>query len=165
MKVIKHIIIVCVCLVVILGMPFLYLYKRAGGNDTDAVSSASVIIDQPSGEYVVLINKNRRKDDDTLRTWISFFSGDEISFVFEDIICHVAESDTSGYTMAASFQSRLPENQMKVVSEDGTLMMSKAENGNYDIIVMSKEAADIYNIDRLAGRSDCEVCSITGVVE
>ena len=128
MKVIKHIIIVCVCLVILLGIPFLYLYFKAYENDTDAVTSASAIIDQPSGEYIIFINKDKRKDEETLKIWKNFFNGEEISYVFEDIVCGVAENDTAGYTMAQSFQSRLPENQMTIRTEDGTLMMSKAES-------------------------------------
>lgn len=162
MKVIKHVIIVCACLGVMIGIPFLYLYPKSGAGGMDAVTGASVVIDQPSGDYVVMINRKKRKDDETLKIWKDFFNGEEISVVFEDIVCHVAKNDEAGYTMAASFQSRLPENQMKVVSEDGTLMMSKAENGNYDIIIMSKEASDIYNIDNLRERDDCEICFVSG---
>lgn len=161
MKVIKHIIIVCVCLAAILGIPFLHLYTKAFG-DTDAVTSASVILDQPSGDYIVVINKDRRKDEETLETWKTFFSGEEISYVFEDIVCSVAEQDAAGYSMAQSFQSRLPENQMQIRRVDGTLMMSKAESGIYDIIIFSKEAADMYNINELAKRSDSVLCIITG---
>ena len=161
MKVIKHIIIVCVCLFAMLGIPFLFLYSKTAGG-TDAVTGASVIIDQPSGDYMVFINKDRRRDEETLATWESFFSGREISYVFEDIICCVAENDTAGYTMAQSFQSRLPENQMVIHKEDGTLMMSKADTGRYDIIIMSKEAAKMYNVDTLEGRDDSITCLITG---
>ena len=159
MKVIKHIIIVCVCLIAILGIPFLHLYSKAGG-DTDAVTSASVILDQPSGDYIVFINKDKRKDEETLKTWETFFSGEEISYVFEDIVCSVSDNDTAGYTMAQSFQSRLPENQMTIRKEDGTLMMSKAEYGKYDIIILSREAAEMYNVDMLSGRDDSVMCVI-----
>ena len=82
--------------------------------------------------------------------------------MFEDIICCVAENDTAGYTMAQSFQSRLPENQMVIHKEDGTLMMSKADIGRYDIIIMSKEAAKMSNVDTLEGRDDSITCLITG---
>ena len=68
MKVIKHIIIVCVCLFAILGIPFLLLYSKTAGG-ADAVTGASVIIDQPSGDYMVFINKDRRRDEETLATW------------------------------------------------------------------------------------------------
>ena len=165
MRVIKHVIIVCVCLAVMIGIPFLYLYSGSGADGTDAVTGASVVIDKPSGDYIVIINRKKRKDDETLKIWRDFFNGEEISVVFEDIVCHVAKSDPAGYSMATSFKSRLPENQMKVVSEDGTLMMSKAENGNYDIIIMSKEASDIYNIDNLIERDDCEMCFVTSASE
>ena len=38
-----------------------------------------------------------------------------------------------------SFQSRLPENQMSVRLEDITLMLSKAQYGRFDVILMSRE--------------------------
>lgn len=162
MKIIKHIMMVSVSLFVILGIPFLYLQSASGSGETDAVTGASVIIDQPSGDYFVFINKDRRKSGDTLATWKDFFHGEEISYVFEDITCYVAENDAAGFTMAQSFQSRLPENQMTIRKEDGTLLLSKAENGKYDIIILSVEAADIYKVDDLMKRQDTEVCRVTG---
>lgn len=165
MKIMKHIIIVCVCLFVILGIPFLHLYSARAEGDADAVTGASVILDQPSGSYYIFINNTRRKDAETLKIWKQFFEGKEISYVFEDIVCHVAASDRAGLEMAASFQSRLPENQMQVVEEDGTLMLSKAEYGNYDIIIMSKEACDMYHTDKLSSRTDCTLCRMTGDTE
>lgn len=51
----------------------------------------------------------------------------------------VADLDSGGLELAKSFQSRLPENQMKIRKEDLTLMLSKAQNARYDVILMSKE--------------------------
>jgi hypothetical protein len=45
--------------------------------------------------------------------------------------------------------SRLPENQMKIKTEDGTLMLSKAEYGRFDIIIMSEEFASAYGAKTL----------------
>ena len=161
MKIIRHMGIVAIGLFVILGLPYIILQPSFGSeNELDGVTSASVILDQPSGDYVVFINKDRRKNEDTLNTWITFFSGGEISYVFEDIICYVADNDASGLQMAESLRSKLPENQMLVKTENGTLMMSKAEHGVFDIIVMSVEAAEMYDVTVLSGLPETQVCTL-----
>ena len=119
-----------------------YIHNKLSG--VDAVSAATVIIDQPSGAYVVLINKDRHLNADNLETWQTFFKGEEIGILFEDISCTVADMDVSGLDMAQSFQSRLPENQMTLRKEDITLMLSKASCGLFDVIMMSKEVYDAY---------------------
>ena len=144
--VIRHIITVLAGVFVLAGIPVLstgYLQNRLSG--TDAVSAATVIIDQPSGAYVVLINKERHLNTENLETWQTFFKGEEIGFLFEDISCTVADTDVPGFDMAQSFQSRLPENQMALRKEDITLMLSKAGCGLFDVIMMSKEVYDAYD--------------------
>ena len=84
---IKHILIIATGAFLILGLPFLgsgYLQRLTDG--VDAVSGASVIIDKPSGEYVILINRELHKNAENLTQWIRFFRGEEISYIFEDII-------------------------------------------------------------------------------
>ena len=146
---IKHIAITAAALIIILGIPALSsdtvrAYLR--GEDPDAVSSSTVILDAPSGSFVALINEEKRKDADTLATWKKFFSGEEIGFVFEDIVCGVGRGDSAAKEMAQSLQSRLPENQMRIEVEDATLMLSKAEYGRFDIILMSVEYAKAFGI-------------------
>ncbi len=144
--VIRHIIIVLAGVFVLAGIPVLstgYFQNRLNG--TDAVSAATVIIDQPSGAYVVLINKDRHLNTENLETWQTFFKGEEIGFLFEDISCTVADTDVPGFDMAQSFQSRLPENQMTLRKEDITLMLSKVGCGLFDVIMMSKEVYDAYD--------------------
>ena len=138
-------IIILAALFVLGGLPVLstgYIQNKLSG--VDAVSAATVIIDQPSGAYVVLINKDRHLNADNLETWQTFFKGEEIGILFEDISCTVADMDVSGLDMAQSFQSRLPENQMTLRKEDITLMLSKASCGLFDVIMMSKEVYDAY---------------------
>ena len=140
MKVIRHAGVVIAALLLLAGVPVCrtgYFQNRLSG--VDAVSSATIIIDQPSGAYVVLINRDRHPDAEKLATWETFFSGEEIGFLFEDISCTVADSDAAGLELAKSFQSRLPENQMSVRLEDITLMLSKAQYGRFDVILMSRE--------------------------
>ena len=148
---IKHIGIILVGAFLILGLPFLctdfFSEMVRGGNGTDATSSASLIIEQPSGSYVVLINRDFHKNSDNMSQWTQFFSGGEISFIFEDIACSVAKGDAGGQELARSFQSRLPENQMRIQEEDATLLLSRADHGKFDVIILSREFADGYGAD------------------
>ena len=73
---------------------------------------------------------------------ISFFSGEETDFLFEDISCSVPATDESGLTLAENFQARLPENQMSLRRQETTLLMSKAMYGGFDVIFLSKEMYD-----------------------
>jgi hypothetical protein len=151
----KHTGIVLAGILLLPGIPFLstnYFKTLLKGN-TDAVTSASVIIDQPSGEYIVLVNKNLHTDNENLNTWIRFFQGEEISFLFEDISCSVIKGDAGALNTARSFQSRLPEKQMKIRQEDATLLMSRADNGKYDIIILSKEYANSYDATTAEGEN------------
>jgi hypothetical protein len=120
-----------------------------------------VIIDQPSGDYIVLINQNLHTNRDNLYTWVQFFSGQEISYLFEDISCSVAAGDSGALTMAQSFQSRLPEKQMSVQTENATLLLSRADCGKYDIIILSSEFAERYDLTTIDGAA-VTMIEITG---
>lgn len=154
MNLLKHIGIVIASVVILIGVP---LWCSGGlhslfSSDPDAVSSASEILESPSGNFVVMINKDFHPQDGTLKDWITFFEGGDILYIFEDISCSVAAGDTSGIEMAESFRSRLPENQMKIKSDDMMLLASRADHGLYDVIIMSKEFADMTGIQKT--RSD-----------
>ena len=166
MKGIRHIIWIVGMLTVFLVVPcFAFtnipstVKNRLSGN-VDAVSSSSIVLDAPSGHYVVLINKDRHRDEETLKLWLDFFAGEEIPIIFEDISCEVAEQDAPGLEMAAASQSRLPENQMTVTKEDGLMMLSKAEAGGFDILILSEEIADVYSASTLYGKENVEVVTI-----
>lgn len=164
-KIGRHFAIVVIALFCILGIPFLQSDVFAtwkGRGDVDAVSGASVIVDKPSGEYVVLINGQMHLSEEGLQTWVDFFEGKEVSFIFEDITCYVAKQDPTGWKMALSFQSRLPENQMTVRREDVTLMLSKAEYGKYDIMILSREVADAYRTTSLEQQENTIVLKLGG---
>lgn len=148
LQVIKHILIIMAGAFLMLGLPFLGSDYYQGMKDgVDAVSSASLILDQPSGEYVILINRNFHQNADNLVLWQHFFRGEEVSYIFEDITCSVASGDAGGQEMARSFQSRLPENQMRIQAEDATLLLSRADHGKFDVIVLSKEFAEGYSAE------------------
>ena len=59
--------------------------------------------------------------------------------------------------MAQRYQAQLPENQMKLRTEDLTLLVSKAESGYIDAAVFSKEIAQ-------AMKLSTEKCSEKSVV-
>lgn len=148
-KILKHFFIVTGAVFLMVGVPFMmtdYYKGLFSSNEADAVSSPSVIIDKPSGNYIVLINTRLHKDENKLNEWIKFFSGEETDIIFEDIACTVAEGDALGLEMAKSFQSKLPENQMKIKKEEAILVVSRAEEGKFDILLMSKEFASSYKL-------------------
>ena len=151
-KTAKHILTVLGILIVFFGIPALLLLDLSvllPGSGTDAVSRASEIVEAPSGEFVVYINDDQRKDGETLRSWVDFFSGGETTVIMEDICCDVAAQDASAQELARSFQSRLPENQMKIRQEDGLLTVSRAERGGFDILILSSEMAEAYSADTI----------------
>ena len=154
----KHILICAVALLLLLGVPFAATnYGRAllTGN-LDAVSSATVILDAPSGKFVVLINPRLRENAETLQAWKKFFSGEEAGIIFEDVRTLVARGDSGGLQMAENLMTRLPTNQMKVRLEDPVLILSKAEQTKFDIIVMSEEFAQAYGAQTLFSRKDIQ---------
>jgi len=160
-RIIKHIGIVLAGLILVLGVPLWctgYI-SSLFSEDPDAVSSASVISDQPSGNYVIMINKTMHPDKDKLDDWIRFFSGGDVLYIFEDICACAASGDSGGIEMAWSFRSRLPENQMKVVIDDPVLIMSRADRGLYDIIIMSQEFADAFHCET-AFNENCSVIKL-----
>lgn len=133
----------------LLILPFLrtdYFQGLLADGGVEAVSSASVVLDQPSGQYAVLINQKMHPDDKKLAEWICFFQGEDISYIFEDLSCSVADGDTGAMEMARSFQSRLPEHQMEIYTEDAILTFSRVDSGKYDIVIVSKEFAEVYEI-------------------
>ncbi len=139
---------VCLDLVItaaVLVLPVLLSdYGRGILGGTDAVSSASVVIDAPSGEFLILLNPEKHPDEENLAFWTDFFSGEEVTYCFEDISCMVARTDTAALELARSCQSRLSEHQMTVRQEDMTLLLSRADNGKFDTIILSREMAEHY---------------------
>ena len=146
---------------VFLGLPALYYRSglsavfSAGG--TDAVSSATLVLpDAPSGEFVILLN--RLHHPDTVGEWTAFFSDEDVDVIFEDLSCLTAKSDTAGRELAMRFKARLAENQMSLKSIDGLLLSSRVQWGKYDVVILSKEAADAYDMEKLYEHED--ICLI-----
>lgn len=163
MRIFRHIFLCAAGVILLLVVPFLFTdgFARAV-NGTDAVSSASVIVEAPSGSFTVLINRERHKNAADMQAWTEYFSGGDFTIIFDDIECVTLTGDTAALGMAESFMSRLPENQMKVRTDDPVLVLSKAEYGRFDMLLLSDEAAARYGITDILTDSDTEVIHTVG---
>ena len=141
-KVWGHIGLVAAALAILVGLPMReYFETVAPRQSADAISSATIELpDQPSGDFIVLINT--AKHADTLGKWRLFFRSEDFPVIFEDISCLVAQGDSTGQQLAERFQAQLPEHQMLLRTENPTLLASKAEAGYIDVAVFSREMAD-----------------------
>lgn len=132
-------------LLVLLVLPYLHqpsfrLFLE--GKKTDTVSSATVLLDAPGGNFYILLNPKLHTDQKKREQWVDFFQGKDVSFIFEDLSCSVARADSAAVDMAKSFQSRLPQNQMKLLLEDTAMLRSRVQAGKYDVVLVSKEFCD-----------------------
>lgn len=162
MKTMKHLAVTIIILFLIIGIPFMNTsyFKQLITENTDAQTSASVITDKPSGNYKVIINLDKHTDKETLSQWHDFFEGEDVSFIFEDIVCTVADGDSTAMELAENFRSRLPENQMIIKTEDPVLMLSKAEYGLFDVVIISEEFANIFNAETVYSCDFADVINI-----
>lgn len=124
-----------------------YIQRLISGED--AITSATTVIDTPSGSYVAIINLERHTNTHNLEIWRTFFKGEEIDYLFEDISVLIPKGDSNGLDILLSLQSRLPENQMVIRKDDVTLVLSKMENHKFDIIFVSKEMYDSMNFEHM----------------
>lgn len=127
----------------------------------DAVSSATargVSAEDMKGKYVVLINKRLHVRAGTTEAWIKFFSFDgDAPLIMEDIVCKTADTDPEGIEIAEKYRARLPENQMKLRTEAGVMLLSKAETGRFDVVILSESAARLYAAQTMYERDDTAV--------
>ena len=136
-----HIILSLTAVFLLVGLPGLYILGETAEEQPDAVSGASIKLpDKPSGEYVLLLNRSLHED--TFDDWVAFFRDGELNVIFDDINCIASQSDADALKMADRLIAQLPENQMKLRTENPTLLVSKAENGCIDAAIFSKEMAD-----------------------
>ena len=136
-----HIILSLTAVFLLVGLPGLYILGETAEEQPDAVSGASIKLpDKPSGEYVLLLNRSLHED--TFDDWVAFFCDGELNVIFDDINCIASQSDADALKMADRLIAQLPENQMKLRTENPTLLVSKAENGCIDAAIFSKEMAD-----------------------
>lgn len=154
-RVTEHILVIGLAIFFLLfvpGMSFTDARALLSGS-VDAVSGASVEVpDQPSGTFVILIRNDRHPL--SMEDWTNFFQEKEVGVIMEDLSCLVDRGDPLGQEAANRYQLRLAENQMTVRQENGTLLVSKAEAGLFDVIILSREMADYYDYSRAAARPD-----------
>ena len=128
-------------------------YINWSSDSPDAVSSATaqpVSAGDMSGKYMVFINRGLHDKAGTTGDWEKFFSfSDDVPLIMEDITCKVAQFDSEGLDTARKYQARLPENQMKIEQEAGVMLLSKAELGRFDVMIMSEAAAKSYSAQTL----------------
>ena len=128
-------------------------YINRSSDSPDAVSSATakpVSAGDMSGKYIVFINRGLHDKAGTTGDWEKFFSfSDDVPLIMEDITCKVAQFDSEGLDTARKYQARLPENQMKIEQEAGVMLLSKAELGRFDVMIMSEAAAKSYSAQTL----------------
>ena len=133
-------------------------YINRSSDSPDAVSSATaqpVSAGDMSGKYMVFINRELHDKAGTTEDWEKFFSfSDDVPLIMEDITCKVAQLDSEGLDTARKYQARLPENQMKIEQEAGVMLLSKAELGRFDVMIMSEAAAKSYSAQTLYDRGN-----------
>lgn len=158
MRFLEHVGIVAVLLFLCLGLPALAYMPRGGG--ADAVSGATVELpDKPSGRFVIILNRNRHA---SLEEWTDFFTEREVGVIMEDLKCVTAAGDSAGEQLARRCQARLAENQMALRSENGVLLVSRAEHGIYDLVILSEEMADAFDYSTVYARPDALVLTVEG---
>ena len=166
MRALKHLGIVTLGLFLCLVLPGLF-YIDVGAlvsGAPDVVSGASMVLpDQPSGDYVVIINTQRHPL--TLDEWTAFFQEREVGVIMEDISCLTAATDPTGTQLAQRYQARLAENQMTLRSENSLLVVSRAENGVFDVVILSREMADALDFSAVYARDDTAVIPVQGAME
>ena len=164
LKVFGHITLTGLALVLFVLLPeehYLGLLSSAGG-ETDVVSSASVALpDQPSGEFLVLLNTGLHED--SLEDW-RIFLGDpeELPIIWEDVSCLVAEGDSAGMELAERLQAELSENQLSIRTENATLLASKAESGLADMVIFSEEMAEAVGLSAETAGQAMTVFTVSG---
>ena len=166
MKAVKHIAVILTALFVTLGIPTLY-YLGTGAlaiGGADAVTGASLELpDQPSGQFVVLVN--REKHPDTLELWTDFFTDRPTDVIMEDLSCMTARGDAAGLQLAERYQARLAEHQMSIRQENPVLLVSRAEQGLFDVVILSQEMADAYQFRTGSERNGVTVIPVKGATQ
>ena len=146
MKVLRHILAVSLSLFLLLGIPLLHIWSAGRFiPGPDAVSSATMDLPRtPSGDYVVYVN--RVNHPGTLEQWRAFFSEEDYGVLLEDVHCLVIDGDSTGDQLARRYQARLVKDQMVLRRENGVLVASRLDSGQYDLVILSAEMADAWKI-------------------
>lgn len=164
MRVWKHVALTAAALFLTLGLPALLLVDWSalhGDGSSDGVSGASLVLpEQPSGEFVVLINEKLHPD--TMEDWTRFFTNQPVEVIMEDISCMVVAGDQSGEQLADRYQARLAEHQMTIRRENPIMAASKADCGRFDVMILSREIAEGYRFSTALDDQDVSLISVKG---
>ena len=146
MRVLKHAVVVLLALFLTLGIPCLvYVDVGAAMRGADAVTQATAVLpDTPSGEFLVYIN--RVEHPDSLEQWKAFFAEEDYGILLEDVRCMAISGDATGVQLARRYQSRLVKDQMTLRQENGVLVASRMERGLYDMVIVSREMAEVWQL-------------------
>ena len=149
MKVLRHVMTVFLSLFLLLGLPLLHFWNAGRlAFDVDAVSRATADLpEMPSGEYVVYVN--RQKHHGTLDQWKAFFSEEDYGILLENVHCLVIDGDSTGEQLAKRYQARLVKDQMTLRRDNGVLVASRLEQGQYDLAILSAEMAALQELSDL----------------
>lgn len=163
MKAIRHILCIAAGLLVFFVLPGFLTGNLSvlTGSAADAVTGASMEVpDSPSGEFYVLLNRDRHAL--SLEDWRSFFEEKPVGVIMEDISCLAVQGDTAGRQLADRYLARLAANQMSLKEENSLLVVSRAESGQFDVIIVSKEMAEAIGFETAMGRSFTETIAVEG---
>ncbi len=108
----------------------------------------SVSVSGISGNFTVLINKNKMP-----KGTAEYFAGRADRPA--DIACHIPKDDKKARTFAENMTD-------KVTEGDALILLSKAEYGDFDILIFSKKIADKYTAKSLYDKDFTEVVEIKG---
>ena len=125
------------------AVPILANYKNIN-SDSDVNAGATIPLpDVPSGEFLILMKSSKHQEN--ISDWETFFlysDREYVPVIFDDITCSIADSDFSARELGTRYQAYLPVNQMKIKYENATLLVSKVEQGYFDVAIFSLEVAN-----------------------
>ena len=149
MRIGRHIIVVAAALLLLLGLPLAVLRNTAQQSDGG------------SGEFVVLINRELHPDDKEIGKLEKLFADGQADGLDTDgIKFAVSPEDAAGLAFAERLLK--PDDTAALTGDDTALMLSKAENGLFDVIVMSKELADSSKAETVAKKTNAEMLCVKG---
>lgn len=170
-RVLLNVCIVLVVLALLIGVPFTQsaLFQQLTADQAAAPDPSAEAPDaeasSASGEFLVFINCDFHADEAQLAAWQAFFAGEKGSVPSETASLSVAEGDAAAYAQAQAYQSQLPKDQLAVRQEGPITLLSKAEGGCFDMLLMSREMADVFhgeNVLNYQGASMFVVTSTDG---
>lgn len=140
-----HFIVTALIIALTIGLPSAIYFKIFTPADEEAETGATYILpEKPSGEFVIMINEKRHPT--SIDVWDDFFSERDYDPLSDKISCLTVSGDALGAELADRYSKRLFVKQMSIREENVILVLSKAELGLIDAVIMSADIADVYNL-------------------